>query len=90
MGLTSRAALINRYLIRIPPGWTPEEGERDPNQTPVVFFHGLGFGLVRALPCASLTYLAAEPSSYQETTDSAAAAPSDRTSPTAHYTVHLQ
>lgn len=34
------------YLIRIPLGWTPEKGRSDPDAMPVVYFHGLGFGLV--------------------------------------------
>jgi hypothetical protein len=35
------------YLIRIPPGWTPEKGMTQANAMPVVYLHGLGFGLVR-------------------------------------------
>jgi hypothetical protein len=35
------------YLIRIPPGWTPEMGRRDPNAMPILFLHGLGFGLLQ-------------------------------------------
>lgn len=35
------------YLVRIPPGWTPEKGRKDPNAMPIVFLHGLGFGLLQ-------------------------------------------
>lgn len=34
------------YLIRIPPGWTPERNDSRSNSVPVVYLHGLGFGLV--------------------------------------------
>jgi hypothetical protein len=34
------------YLIRIPPGWTPERNDERSNCVPVVYLQGLGFGLV--------------------------------------------
>ncbi|WWD04281.1 hypothetical protein V865_002349 [Kwoniella europaea PYCC6329] len=36
------------YLIRIPKDWTPEKGKTVPNAMPVVFLHGLGFGLLQS------------------------------------------
>lgn len=33
------------YLIRIPPGWTPEKALSERNSMPIVYLHGLGFGL---------------------------------------------
>ncbi|WRT69556.1 uncharacterized protein IL334_006543 [Kwoniella shivajii] len=36
------------YLIRIPKGWTPEKGRTEPNAIPVVYLHGLGFGLLQS------------------------------------------
>ncbi|WVQ96095.1 hypothetical protein IAU59_003196 [Kwoniella sp. CBS 9459] len=36
------------YLIRIPKGWTPEKGRTVPNAMPVVYLHGLGFGLLQS------------------------------------------
>lgn len=36
------------YLVRIPRGWSAEKGHADPNSMPVVFFHGLGFGLLQS------------------------------------------
>ncbi|OCF35143.1 hypothetical protein I316_03185 [Kwoniella heveanensis BCC8398] len=36
------------YLVRIPKGWTPEKGKTVPNALPVVFLHGLGFGLLQS------------------------------------------
>ncbi|ODO00734.1 hypothetical protein L198_03060 [Cryptococcus wingfieldii CBS 7118] len=36
------------YLIRIPHGWTPEKGRTVPNAMPVVYLHGLGFGLLQS------------------------------------------
>jgi hypothetical protein len=35
------------YLIRIPKGWTPDKGRTHPNAMPIVYLHGLGFGLVQ-------------------------------------------
>lgn len=35
------------YLIRIPPGWTPEKGRSDPKAMPVLYLYGLGFGLLQ-------------------------------------------
>ncbi|GMK55583.1 hypothetical protein CspeluHIS016_0206390 [Cutaneotrichosporon spelunceum] len=35
------------YLLRIPPGWTPEKGRTERNAVPVVYLHGLGFGLLQ-------------------------------------------
>ncbi|KZT62135.1 hypothetical protein CALCODRAFT_505727 [Calocera cornea HHB12733] len=35
------------FLVRIPHGWTPEQGRTDPKQAPVVLFHGLGIGLMQ-------------------------------------------
>lgn len=35
------------YLIRIPKGWTAEKGRNQPNAMPVVYLHGLGFGLLQ-------------------------------------------
>ncbi|GFZ43636.1 hypothetical protein JCM24511_01356 [Saitozyma sp. JCM 24511] len=35
------------YLIRIPKGWTAEKGRTQPNAMPVVYLHGLGFGLLQ-------------------------------------------
>lgn len=35
------------YLLRIPPGWTPEIGRTQRNAVPVVYLHGLGFGLLQ-------------------------------------------
>lgn len=32
--------------MRIPSGWTPLNGLTEPNAVPVVYLHGLGFGLV--------------------------------------------
>ena len=34
------------YLVRIPLGWTPEMGRSRSNCVPIVYLHGLGFGLV--------------------------------------------
>jgi len=34
------------YLIRIPPGWTPERNDTRSNSVPLVYLQGLGFGLV--------------------------------------------
>ncbi|WVQ79387.1 hypothetical protein IAT38_001484 [Cryptococcus sp. DSM 104549] len=36
------------YLIRIPKDWTPELGRKVPNKMPVVYLHGLGFGLLQS------------------------------------------
>ncbi|WWC73569.1 uncharacterized protein I206_107541 [Kwoniella pini CBS 10737] len=36
------------YLIRIPKDWTPEKGKRVANAIPVVYLHGLGFGLLQS------------------------------------------
>ncbi|WVO13818.1 hypothetical protein L204_101441 [Cryptococcus depauperatus] len=36
------------YLIRIPKGWTPKKGRKVPNAMPVVYLHGLGFGLLQS------------------------------------------
>ncbi|WWD20201.1 hypothetical protein CI109_104677 [Kwoniella shandongensis] len=36
------------YLIRIPKDWTPEKGKTVPNALPVVYMHGLGFGLLQS------------------------------------------
>nr|WVH01958.1 uracil phosphoribosyltransferase [Naematelia aurantialba] len=36
------------YLIRIPAGWTPEKGRIAPNAIPVIYLHGLGFGLLQS------------------------------------------
>jgi hypothetical protein len=35
------------YLIRIPKGWTPDKGRTHPNAMPIVYLHGLGFGLMQ-------------------------------------------
>ncbi|BEJ15990.1 hypothetical protein CspHIS471_0505950 [Cutaneotrichosporon sp. HIS471] len=35
------------YLLRIPPGWTSEKGRTERNAVPVVYLHGLGFGLLQ-------------------------------------------
>jgi hypothetical protein len=35
------------YLIRIPKGWTPDKGRTHPNAMPIVYLHGLGFGLIQ-------------------------------------------
>lgn len=35
------------YLLRIPPGWTPEKGKLMSNAMPIVYLHGLGFGLLQ-------------------------------------------
>ncbi|KZO94903.1 hypothetical protein CALVIDRAFT_538666 [Calocera viscosa TUFC12733] len=35
------------FLVRVPEGWTPEQGRKDPKQAPVVLFHGLGVGLMQ-------------------------------------------
>ncbi|ORX37879.1 hypothetical protein BD324DRAFT_578355 [Kockovaella imperatae] len=35
------------YLIRIPAHWTPEKGRTEPNAMPIIYFHGLGFGLLQ-------------------------------------------
>lgn len=35
------------YLLRIPEGWTPEKGRHEPNAMPIVYLHGLGFGLLQ-------------------------------------------
>jgi len=37
------------YLVRIPPGWTPSQS-RDAG-LPVIYLHGLGFGLVSFASC---------------------------------------
>lgn len=34
------------YFVRIPPGWTPEKATKERNSIPIVYMHGLGFGLV--------------------------------------------
>jgi hypothetical protein len=34
------------YLIRVPLGWTPEMGRCMCNCIPIVYLHGLDFGLV--------------------------------------------
>lgn len=36
------------YLIRIPEGWTPERAAEHPNAVPVIYMHGLGFGLLQS------------------------------------------
>ncbi|WWC65979.1 uncharacterized protein I303_108601 [Kwoniella dejecticola CBS 10117] len=36
------------YLIRIPKGWTPEKGKTVSNAIPIVYMHGLGFGLLQS------------------------------------------
>ncbi|KAL0250013.1 hypothetical protein I308_103316 [Cryptococcus tetragattii IND107] len=36
------------YLIRIPKNWTPDKGRKIPNAMPVVYLHGLGFGLLQS------------------------------------------
>ncbi|WVR08179.1 hypothetical protein IAU60_005225 [Kwoniella sp. DSM 27419] len=36
------------YLIRIPKDWTPDKGKTVPNAMPVVYLHGLGFGLLQS------------------------------------------
>ncbi|WWC92942.1 uncharacterized protein L201_007905 [Kwoniella dendrophila CBS 6074] len=36
------------YLVRIPKDWTPEKGKTVPNAIPVVYLHGLGFGLLQS------------------------------------------
>lgn len=33
------------YLLRIPPGWTPDSQE--PSSKPIVYIHGLGFGMIQ-------------------------------------------
>jgi hypothetical protein len=40
-------SLTPRYLVRIPPGWTPERGRTELNATPIVYMHGLGYGLLQ-------------------------------------------
>jgi hypothetical protein len=35
------------YLIPIPKGWTPDKGRTHPNAMPIVYLHGLGFGLIQ-------------------------------------------
>lgn len=35
------------FVVRIPEGWTPERGRTEPNAMPVVYLHGLGFGLLQ-------------------------------------------
>jgi hypothetical protein len=34
------------YLIRIPKGWIPDNGRTHPTARPIVYLHGLGFGLM--------------------------------------------
>ncbi|ORY34890.1 hypothetical protein BCR39DRAFT_515410 [Naematelia encephala] len=36
------------YLVRIPAGWTPEKGRTVDNAMPIVYLHGLGFGLLQS------------------------------------------
>jgi hypothetical protein len=36
------------YLVRIPPGWTPSRSKD--TGLPVIYLHGLGFGLVSPTP----------------------------------------
>lgn len=45
MGLYTEGGID--YFIRIPKGWTPEIGRTRPNAMPVVYLHGLGFGLLQ-------------------------------------------
>lgn len=48
----SFASRIDRYLVRVPRGWTPDHELA--KSDPIVFIHGLGFGLVsvsRTVPC---------------------------------------
>ncbi|KAK4685996.1 hypothetical protein P7C73_g4139, partial [Tremellales sp. Uapishka_1] len=50
------------YLIRIPKGWTAERGKTHPNAMPVIYLHGLGFGLVSfAQTCESALRLMSIP-----------------------------
>lgn len=35
------------YLIRIPKDWTPDKGRTHPSAMPIVYLHGLGFGLMQ-------------------------------------------
>ena len=45
IGLTHWSALrVARYLVRVPRGWTPDHELA--KSDPIVFIHGLGFGLV--------------------------------------------
>ncbi|KAL1407461.1 hypothetical protein Q8F55_006894 [Vanrija albida] len=34
-------------IVRIPPGWTPEKGRTERNALPIVYLHGLGFGMLQ-------------------------------------------
>ncbi|TXT09144.1 hypothetical protein VHUM_02618 [Vanrija humicola] len=34
-------------IVRIPPGWTPEKGRNERNAMPIVYLHGLGFGMLQ-------------------------------------------
>lgn len=35
------------FVVRVPSGWTPERGRTEPNAMPIVYMHGLGFGLLQ-------------------------------------------
>lgn len=37
---------ITTYMLRLPPGWTPETGRRDPASMPILYLHGLGLGVI--------------------------------------------
>lgn len=49
LGMTHHIEGDVEYMIRIPRGWTSERGRTDPNATPVMYLHGLGFGLIQNL-----------------------------------------
>ena len=36
------------YLVRVPLGWTPAKARSDTRSMPIVYWHGLGFGLLQS------------------------------------------
>lgn len=44
------ALTLPSLIVRIPPGWTPEKGRTERNALPIVYLHGLGFGMVSVAP----------------------------------------
>lgn len=49
LGMTHHIQGDMEYLVRIPQGWTPEIGRTDPKAMPIMYLHGLGFGLIQNL-----------------------------------------
>lgn len=46
------------YLIRIPRNWTAEKAKTDPDYMPIIYLHGLGFGLLQS--CSMISHLNTE------------------------------